>query len=136
MAQRGQFGDQFGALGALFTALSFAMLIYTSYIQNKSIQDQQNQISEQHTLELKQAEAIEKQAEHLRSAARHQEHSVYSQIAHMKIERLKALIETEKMQSLQWRPGMQQHNEIIARIRSLTDEMTQIIEDLEKNYKS
>ncbi len=36
-AKRGQFGDMFGAINALFTGLAFAGFIYTIYLQRKDL---------------------------------------------------------------------------------------------------
>jgi hypothetical protein len=37
---RGQFGDMFGAFNALFSALAFAVLVYTVRLQNREISEQ------------------------------------------------------------------------------------------------
>lgn len=39
-AYRGQFGDMFGAINALFSALAFAVLVYTVWLQNREIGEQ------------------------------------------------------------------------------------------------
>jgi hypothetical protein len=43
----GTFGDQFGAINALFTGLGFAGLVYTIYLQQKQFEFQQKEIDKQ-----------------------------------------------------------------------------------------
>jgi hypothetical protein len=45
-AERGQFGDMFGAVNALFTALAFAGLIYTAILQRRQLLLQQKDLAE------------------------------------------------------------------------------------------
>src|ERR1039458_9822328 len=45
-AKQGQFGDMFGAVNALFTALAFAGLIYTVLLQRDQLALQQQEIIE------------------------------------------------------------------------------------------
>lgn len=44
---RGQFGDQFGAVNALFSGLAFAALVYTIYLQRIEIRQTQDEMKEQ-----------------------------------------------------------------------------------------
>ncbi len=44
---RGEFGDQFGAVNALFSGLAFASLIYTIYLQRIEIKQTQEEMREQ-----------------------------------------------------------------------------------------
>lgn len=44
---RGEFGDQFGAVNALFSGLAFAGLIYTIYVQRIEIKQTQEEMREQ-----------------------------------------------------------------------------------------
>jgi hypothetical protein len=46
---RGQFGDSFGAINALFSGLAFAGIVYTIIIQRKDLSDQQEEIKKQNT---------------------------------------------------------------------------------------
>ncbi len=46
LAERGQFGDMFGSVNALFTALAFAGLIYTSMLQKRQLSLQQEELIE------------------------------------------------------------------------------------------
>jgi len=46
-AERGQFGDLFGAVNALFSGLAFAGIIYTIYIQQKEIEDNSRELKRQ-----------------------------------------------------------------------------------------
>ena len=66
-AQRGQFGDMFGAVNSLFTALAFAGLIYTALLQRDQLAVQQKEIIEsgetQKELVQSQIEAHKKLAE-------------------------------------------------------------------------
>ncbi|MFN8005450.1 MAG: hypothetical protein U0V70_00175 [Terriglobia bacterium] len=44
--ERGQFGDMFGSINALFTALAFAGLIYSARLQQRQLALQQDEIAE------------------------------------------------------------------------------------------
>ena len=57
-AVRGQFGDQFGAVNALFSGLAFAALIYTIYLQRIEIKQTQDEMKSQNeTLALQRFES-------------------------------------------------------------------------------
>jgi DNA-binding transcriptional regulator of glucitol operon len=45
MATRGQFGDLFGGVNALFTGLAFVALIYTLYLQRKDLEMQREDLA-------------------------------------------------------------------------------------------
>lgn len=47
LARQGQFGDQFGAVNALFSGLAFAALIYTIYLQRIEIKQTQDEMKSQ-----------------------------------------------------------------------------------------
>ncbi len=51
-AQRGQFGDMFGGINALFAGLAFACLIYTIYQQQNHFREQINTLSYQLVLDI------------------------------------------------------------------------------------
>jgi len=44
-AQRGTFGDMFGAVNALFTGLAFATLIYTAWMQREELGLQREELA-------------------------------------------------------------------------------------------
>lgn len=63
---RGTFGDQFGAVNALFSGLAFAGLIYTIILQRKDLELQRNDLKLQREEMEEQTAEFEKQNETLR----------------------------------------------------------------------
>jgi hypothetical protein len=47
MASRGQFGDQFGAVNALFSGLAFVVIFCALYAQNEAMKQQKKQFEEE-----------------------------------------------------------------------------------------
>lgn len=66
---RGQFGDLFGAVSALFSGLAFAVLIYTVHLQGKELQLQRVELSLTRTELARSAQAQEKSERALLSQA-------------------------------------------------------------------
>jgi hypothetical protein len=65
MDARGQFGDQFGMVNALFSGLAFAGIIYSLYLQRKALDDQQTVIEQQTTAIGQQTSALNLQTDQL-----------------------------------------------------------------------
>jgi hypothetical protein len=91
LAAQGQFGDKFGAVNALFTALAFAGLIYTAILQRDQLAVQQRELIEaretQTALVDRQIEAQRKLFEDQKSF---QEEQRQKQVDHeIKLERLR-----------------------------------------------
>lgn len=64
--ERGTFGDQFGAVNALFSGLAFAGLIYTIILQRKDLKLQRRDLRQQRTEMKAQTAQFEKENETLR----------------------------------------------------------------------
>lgn len=65
--QRGQFGDMFGAINALFSAFAFAVLIYTIWMQREQLELQRQEL-EQTREELSRAADAQEESEKLLNA--------------------------------------------------------------------
>ncbi|WP_148087793.1 hypothetical protein [Gemmata obscuriglobus] len=61
-AARGQFGDMFGAINALFSALALAVLIYTMWLQRKSLAETQEEMRLARTEAARQADTASRTA--------------------------------------------------------------------------
>jgi hypothetical protein len=61
LAERGQFGDQFGAVNALFSGLAFAGIIYTLMLQQKDLKMQRDAMEMQRQEMAKSREEFEQQ---------------------------------------------------------------------------
>jgi DNA-binding transcriptional MerR regulator len=66
ISERGVFGDQFGAVNALFSGMAFAGIIYSLYLQNRALKDQGISLQKQIESIDKQTEQIDLQREDLR----------------------------------------------------------------------
>lgn len=90
-AARGQFGDMFGAVNALFTALAFAGLIYTVLLQRDQLALQQREIVESGKTQKELVkEQIEAQKELFERQKTFQEEQRKKQIDHeLKLEQLR-----------------------------------------------
>src|SRR5688572_17432336 len=62
---RGQFGDMFGAINSLFSALAFAGVIYTLILQTKEIQEQRKEQNKNEELRNRQMEFFTKQIQYI-----------------------------------------------------------------------
>jgi hypothetical protein len=65
MGTRGQFGDLFGGVNALFTGLAFAALIYTLILQRKELDMQREELRRSVEAQQGSQEALTKQVEQL-----------------------------------------------------------------------
>lgn len=60
---KGQVGDMFGAINALFSGLAFAGLIYAIYLQNKELKLQKDELRKTQAIAESQEKALKSQAE-------------------------------------------------------------------------
>lgn len=88
---QGQFGDMFGAVNALFTALAFAGLIYTVLLQRDQLALQQQEIFESgQTQEKLVQRQIDAQGELFKNQKTFQEEQRHKQVEHdLKLEQLR-----------------------------------------------
>jgi hypothetical protein len=119
---RGQFGDQFGSVNALFSGLAFAGLISAIILQKRELALQREQ------LELQREEMRESRLQ-LAEQARVQEGSRKAAIASLQIEVLKSEISAIEMES--GAENFSRRPEYAAKIRAAADKMKNIIEDIE-----
>ena len=91
---RGQFGDLFGSVNALFSGLAFAGLIYTIFLQRKELSLQRDELKLQREEMAKSREELAEQADILKA-------QFNSSIAHLKISAIQTRIEAIKIESLQ-----------------------------------
>lgn len=90
-ATRGQFGDQFGALNALFTGVAFLGLVLTTAMQAKATRQQTD------ALELEK-EALEHQAEELKSQRAELRRSAEAQEEANRLSRMALVMEARRME--------------------------------------
>jgi hypothetical protein len=121
--KRGAFGDQFGAVNALFSGLAFAGIISTILLQRRELALQREQ------LELQREEMREARLQ-LAEQARVQEGSRRASIAALRVEALKAEISALEMESL--REHFASRQVFIQNIRLARDEMNTIADRLEE----
>lgn len=119
---RGQFGDQFGSVNALFSGLAFAGLISAIILQKRELTLQREQ------LELQRDEMRESRLQ-LAEQARIQDESRKVAIARLKIEALKAEISAIEMESLT--KNYAHRDEYIGQIRASGEAMMKIVNELE-----
>lgn len=92
--KRGQFGDMFGSVNALFSGLAFAFLIYTIWLQREELTLQREELKLQRkALEL-QVEELKRQADELAKTADLQAKTLELQMSQIKM--TQAQIEEEK----------------------------------------
>ena len=69
-SDRGTFGDLFGAVNALFSALAFAVLIYTIILQREEIKQNREEIAKSAKLQRKAQEVLIQQVEQTHLSAK------------------------------------------------------------------
>lgn len=95
--KRGQVGDMFGAVNALFSGLAFAGLFYTIILQRKEFSIQQDQlILQRQELQLQRVEMKESRKE-LANQAQAQNALFLATVAQIKVAALQAEIEALKI---------------------------------------
>jgi hypothetical protein len=99
MPERGQFGDLYGSVNALFSGLAFAGLFYTIYLQTKQIRLQQSELKTQRQeLRLQREEMVASRGE-LRLQVQMQQALIQATISQIKVASINAVIEAIKMDS-------------------------------------
>lgn len=91
-AEKGQFGDMFGSVNALFSGLAFAFLIYTIWLQREELKLQREELKLQREALQLQAEELKRQADELAKTSMLQEESIELQ----KLIRKESLEEKER----------------------------------------
>lgn len=101
--ERGQFGDMFGSVNALFSGLAFAFLIYTIWLQREELKLQREELKlQREALEL-QADELKRQADELAKTAEIQAKTLDLQIS--QIEAAQEQVKEEKLRrELQYKP--------------------------------
>ncbi len=101
---RGQFGDLFGSVNALFSGLAFAGLYYTIYLQRKQLELQQNELQLQRE-ELKlQREEMGASRKELSNQVEAQKALFRASAAQIAVAAMQAKIEAIKISSEQVQP--------------------------------
>ena len=121
-AVRGQFGDLFGSVNALFSGLAFAGLIYTIFLQRRELALQREELKLQR-------EEMAKSREELANQARVLELTFLATITQSKISALQTVVAAEEMDSLGRNPGTRQPYS--DKIRKIAEDMNKLIDDLE-----
>jgi len=91
-AERGQFGDLFGSINALFSGLALAGIIYTIYLQKQELSLQRTELRLQR-------KAMEASQAELANQVKVQKDALKVAISQVKVEAEKALIEYWKMEA-------------------------------------
>jgi hypothetical protein len=96
-AERGQFGDLFGSINALFSELAFAGLFYTIYLQRQKLALQREELRLQR-------EEMRGSREHLAAQAKAQDYLLRATVGQIKVAAIQAEMEAVKMEGEQWVP--------------------------------
>ncbi len=121
-AARGQFGDMFGAVNALFSGLAFAGLIFTIFLQRRELALQREELKLQR-------EEMAKSRDELARQAKVQEQNLLATIAQLKIAALQGEIPALEMISLKFIP--EQRHQWAEKIYDIAKNMNEIIAKLE-----
>jgi hypothetical protein len=119
-AKRGQFGDLFGSVNALFSGFAFAGIIYTIYLQRKEIALQR--------LELK------LQRQEMAASTKELKNQVKVNIVQLEISKLNARIEAQKALLRTGSPN-ETHNKAKDEIDKIANDMQRIIDKLDKDLE-
>jgi hypothetical protein len=95
-AQRGQFGDMFGGLNAIFSAMAFAVLIYTMWLQRTELRLQREELHETRAELARQATAQEKSEQALTHQLKAM--TAHAEAATAQVQAMRALAEATKEQ--------------------------------------
>lgn len=121
-AERGQFGDLFGSVNALFSGLAFAGLIYTIFLQKQELKMQREELKLQR-------EEMQKSRAELAEQAKVQKAQFHAAISQLKADASTARIEAIKIRAEARTPGARENDiELIRReadiIESLANDLT------------
>lgn len=119
---RGQVGDSFGSINALFSGLAFAALIVTIWMQRHELALQREELALQR-------EEMAKSREEVATQGRIHRAALLVAIAQAQIAAMEADIRAEEMDSESKTPGAR--GEYINRIRVAAREMRTIVQGLE-----
>lgn len=123
-AERGQFGDLFGAVNALFSGLAFAGLIFTIHLQRRELALQREELRLQR-------EEMAKSREELANQVAVQRNQLDVAIARLKVSSLEAELEAQKMEAEQFTPGGRGNH--VKAIKGISEQIASLASSLEKN---
>lgn len=103
-SERGQFGDMFGSVNALFSGLAFAGLIFTIHLQREELAMQREELRLQREEMRLQREEMQASREQLTNQAHAQLALVRATVGQMRVAALQAEIEAIKMEAEQYVP--------------------------------
>ena len=127
-AKRGQLGDLFGAINALFSGLAFAAFFVTILLQRDELSLQREELRLQR-------EEMAKQREMMGEQARAQQNQCAAAIATIRVASIEAMIEVQKMDAEAFAPSGRQRNSLA--IGKYAAEIKAIAEALEQStYRS
>lgn len=127
---RGQFGDLFGAVNALFSGLAFAGLYSALKLQQSQLELQRNELTlQREELRMQREEMIASRAE-LASQVRAQHALVKASTAQIAVAGFQAQIEAIKMDSEQRVPGAR--GDYVLKIEAISKAMTALADKLEQ----
>lgn len=129
MEKRGQFGDMFGFLGALFSGLAFAGLIVTIRQQREDLKNQKDEIELQREDLRAQTEALELQKEEIRQT---------NEELKLQREEMKAQNKTIMLQRFEttFFNMLKSQMEILSSVKYFKQEGTEAVASLLQNYAS
>jgi len=119
---RGQFGDLFGSINALFSGFAFAGIIYTIYLQKKELSLQREELKLQRE-EMKASRAV------LSTQAKTQDDMYQVSIAQIRVNAQQASIEALKISAESRNPDSRDQE--IKDINLIADEIKKIADTLE-----
>jgi hypothetical protein len=126
---RGQFGDIFGSVNALFSGLAFAGLYWALHLQQEQLLLQQNQLSlQREELKLQREEMAASRAE-LANQVKAQQALFRATTAQIVVAATQARIQALNMESLQYAPeSRQRHTEQIKAMADALDSLADRVE--------
>lgn len=123
-AERGQFGDLFGAVNALFSGLAFAAFLYALHLQRQELGLQRTELRMQR-------EEMTKSREELSKQVKTQQAQLRTAIAQLKVAAQEAEVEALKMEA-EMHPAYLR-NDQVAQIRSVATTIESIAAELESS---
>lgn len=134
LEERGQFGDLFGAVNALFSGLAFAGLYSALKVQQSQLELQRNELTlQREELRMQREEMIASRAE-LANQVRAQHALVKASTAQIAVTAFQARIEAIKMDSEQRVPGTR--GDFVNQIEAIARSMSALADKLEHENSS
>ena len=121
---RGQFGDLFGSVNALFSGLAFAFLIYAILLQKDELSLQREELKLQR-------EEMKASRKELKAQVSAQEALFGATVGQIRVAAKQARIEAEKMHIENTTPGAGKRNTHIENIETLAGEIEKIADDIQ-----